>query len=205
MEMRRVLTEPGRVQGVRLLIELGLAAAVLPEIVPHDDESRARIDRALDDLGRLHEPEFPLALAALLAGHGPAAVGELGIRWKLSNIELDEAAWLVKHHDSLVGSPAARWSRVQPLFAHPWAAELVALHEVSSPAGPEEAAWCRVKLALPRDELDPPPLLTGDDLLAHGLQPGPAFKHILQAIRDAQLDGEIQTKEEALALALSTK
>ena len=37
MEMRRVITEPGRVQGVRLLIELGLAVAVLPEIVPGDE------------------------------------------------------------------------------------------------------------------------------------------------------------------------
>ena len=45
MEMRRVLTEPGRVQGVRLLVELGLAAAVLPEVVPHDDQSHARLER----------------------------------------------------------------------------------------------------------------------------------------------------------------
>ena len=44
--------------------------------------------------------------------------------------------------------------------------------------------------------------MTGDDLRGHGLQPGPKFKIILQAVRDAQLDGEIQTQEEALKLAM---
>jgi len=203
MEMRRVLTEPGRVPGVRLLIELGLAAAVLPEIVPCDDESRARLERALDVLRQLREPEFPLALAALLTERGPAAVCDLGFRWKLSNRETDAATWLVEHHGALIGAPNARWSKIQPLLAHPRADALVALHEVSSPAGREEAVWCRAKLALPREELDPPPLATGDDLRAHDLRPGPAFKHILQSIREAQLDGEIRTKEGAIALAIA--
>lgn len=202
MEMRRVLTEPGRVQGVRLLVGLGLAAAVLPEIVPQDDAGRAGLERTLDVLGRLAEPTFPLALAALLAEHGPASVVAVGVRWKLANRETDEAAWLVKYHGALRGATAAPWSKIQPLLAHEWAASLVALHEVSWPAGAEEAAWCRERLAWPRERLDPPPLVTGDDLRAAGLSPGPAFKQILQMIRDAQLDGEIYTKEEAIAFAL---
>ena len=78
MEMRRVLTEPGRVQGVRLLVELGLAAAVLPEIVPGDGASPARVEHALGVLGRLQNPGFPLALAALLAGQADAADGPRG-------------------------------------------------------------------------------------------------------------------------------
>ena len=105
MEMRRVLTEAGRVQGVRLLVELGLSAAVLPEIVPQDEAGRARLERALDVLGRLAEPKFPLALAALLAVHGPASVVAVGLRWKLSNREIKEAAWLVEYHDALRGAP----------------------------------------------------------------------------------------------------
>jgi len=40
--------------------------------------------------------------------------------------------------------------------------------------------------------------LTGDDLRMHGLQPGPKFKTILQAVRNAQLDGELQTQVEAI-------
>ena len=125
----------------------------------------------------------------------------MGLRWKLSNKETDEAAWLVEHRDALAGARSMRWSKLQPVLVHPWAESLVALHEASSPQGPDEAAYCRERLAQPREKLDPPPLLTGDDLRGHGLQPGPKFKTILQAVRDAQLDGEIRTQEEALGLA----
>ncbi len=203
MEMRRVLTESGRVQGVRLLIELGLAVAVLPEIVPGDEKARARLDRALDVLGRLREPDFPLALAALLVEHGPASVCEVGLRWKLSNKETDESAWLVENHVALIGATPARWSKVQPLLAHDWAFALVDLHEASSAHTAEETSWCRERLAWLPEKLNPPPLATGSDLQAAGLRPGPAFKHVLQAIRDAQLDGEIRTKEEAIAIAIA--
>jgi tRNA nucleotidyltransferase/poly(A) polymerase len=203
MEMRRILTESGRVQGVRLLVEFGLAAVVLPEIVAPDETSQARFEHGLGVLGRLQEPGFPLALAALLAEQADAAAARaVGLRWKLSNKESDEATWLVKHRDALVGACTMRWSKLQPVLAHCWADSLVAWHEASSPHGPLEAACCRQHLAQPRDILDPPPLLTGDDLREHDLQPGPAFKAILQAVRDAQLDGEIQSKEEALQLAM---
>ncbi len=203
MEMRRVLTESGRVPGVRLLVELGLAAAVLPEIVPGDEASQARAEHALGVLGRLQRPSFPLALAALLAEQAEAATTrEVGLRWKLSNQETDEAAWLVGHRDALSGARGLRWSKLQPVLVHPWAECLVALHEARSPHGPDEAAYCRQRLAQPRETLDPPPLVTGDDLRGHGLQPGPKFKKILQAVRDAQLDGEIRTQEEAIKLAV---
>jgi hypothetical protein len=144
-----------------------------------------------------------LALAALLAQQADAAaVRELGLRWKLSNKETDETAWLVEHRDALAGAPLLRWSKLQPVLADPWAEALVALHEASSPQGPDEAAYCRQLLAQPREKLDPPPLLTGDDLRRYGLQPGPKFRTILQAVRDAQLDAKIQTQEDAIRLAV---
>ncbi len=58
--------------------------------------------------------------------------------------------------------------------------------------------FCRDALAtLPADELRPPRLLSGHDLLAMGLAAGPLFKEILQSVEDAQLNGEISTKQEA--------
>ena len=205
MEMRRMLTESGRVRGVRLLIELGLAAVVLPEIMPQDEAWQGLAEHALDVLGRLQAPGFPLALAALLAQQADAeVVREVGRRWKLSNQETDEAAWLVEHREALAGARAMRWSKLQPLLAHAWAGSLTALYEASSPHGADEAAYCRQRLTQPREQLDPPPLLSGDDLRRHGLEPGPKFKTILQAVRDAQLDGEIRTHEEAIRLAMKT-
>ncbi len=44
------------------------------------------------------------------------------------------------------------------------------------------------------------PSLNGDDLRAMGLPPGPLFGRILDALRDARLDGEISSEEEERAL-----
>jgi hypothetical protein len=49
--------------------------------------------------------------------------------------------------------------------------------------------------------LAPPPLLTGDDLVAAGFMPGPAFRHVLDAVYDSQLEGSIATPGEAMRLA----
>ena len=50
------------------------------------------------------------------------------------------------------------------------------------------------------EELNPAPLLTGHDLTKHGLEPGPLFKELLDAVREAQLDGTVKNKPEALGL-----
>ncbi len=44
------------------------------------------------------------------------------------------------------------------------------------------------------------PELTGDDLKAMGLEPGPLFGHLLRELRDARLNGEVSTQEEERAL-----
>jgi poly(A) polymerase len=52
----------------------------------------------------------------------------------------------------------------------------------------------------PPEEVRPPRLLTGDDLVQLGYRPGPAFKAILQAVEEAQLDGAVSTRQDALKL-----
>ena len=46
----------------------------------------------------------------------------------------------------------------------------------------------------------PAPLVTGEDLIALGHQPGPRFKEILTAVEDGQLEGRLSTRERALEL-----
>ncbi|HXH50080.1 MAG TPA: CCA tRNA nucleotidyltransferase [Terriglobia bacterium] len=53
---------------------------------------------------------------------------------------------------------------------------------------------------IPEQEIRPPRLLSGNDLIRDGYKPGPVFKQILQAVEDAQLEGEIRTHEDALHL-----
>ncbi len=51
----------------------------------------------------------------------------------------------------------------------------------------------------PPEEVRPARLVTGEDLKEMGFLPGPRFKEILQAVEDAQLDGKLVGREEALA------
>jgi poly(A) polymerase len=59
----------------------------------------------------------------------------------------------------------------------------------------------REKMAeLSPEAVRPAPLVTGDDLIAAGYSPGPRFKEILSAIEDAQLEGRLHSRDEALQL-----
>ena len=70
----------------------------------------------------------------------------------------------------------------------------------------ERAGRLDAELAeLGKTEFAPPPLITGDDLTAAGLKPGPKFKKILDLVYDAQLEGRIKSKGEAMAMALEAR
>ena len=203
-EMRAMLTNVHRVRAVRLLLETGLARVVLPEIVPSDSESQERLERVLAVLGHLEEPSLPLALAALLAGWVDSEQGQVICRrWRLSNKETDTLGWLLVEHEALREAPRRPWSQVQPVLAVTTAAELLAWNRAEALAGQaerEDVEWCQTKLQQPRAELDPPPLVTGDDLKRYGVAPGPKYRKLLDRVRQAQLDGEVHSQEDALAL-----
>jgi poly(A) polymerase len=50
----------------------------------------------------------------------------------------------------------------------------------------------------PAEQIRPVRLLTGDDLVAMGLQPGPSFRELLDSLEEAQLNDLIHTREEAV-------
>jgi poly(A) polymerase len=59
--------------------------------------------------------------------------------------------------------------------------------------------FTREKVAsLPPQAMRPHPLVTGDDLIAAGYAPGPKFKEILGAVEDSQLEGRLQSHDEAM-------
>ncbi len=59
----------------------------------------------------------------------------------------------------------------------------------------------RLAAAIPSRRIAPPPLVTGDDLKALGLGEGPRLGAILRAVYDAQLNEQVNSRQEALALA----
>jgi poly(A) polymerase len=203
-ELRKLLTDPRRADGVHLLAEVRLVGPILPELresltAGGDWPHLLRVvERLPADAG------FPLALAALLHRIGRERAAEACLRLKLSNAERERVEWLVENHRALIDAESQRPSRLYPVLVQPGIADLLALHRADAEAegqGTGHVEHCeRLLRDVPREMLNPPPLLTGDDLKAHGLNPGPAFKRLLDAVRTAQLDGEVKTKEESLAL-----
>jgi poly(A) polymerase len=51
---------------------------------------------------------------------------------------------------------------------------------------------------LSQQDVAPTPFITGDDLTALGFRPGPQYRKILDAVYDAQLEGKILTRDEAM-------
>ncbi|MBY0457522.1 MAG: CCA tRNA nucleotidyltransferase [Gemmataceae bacterium] len=198
-ELRKLFVHPNRARGLALLRGLGLVEPIFPELA--GEETWARAGRVVEGLGGGGRPSFPLVFAALLHALGAKVAEEVGLRLKLSNVELGRARWLVEMQSALVDAPAMRPSALYPILIHPGARELLALHRATALAegrNDDHAAFCeRVLRDSSPEELNPPPLVTGEDLIALGLKPGPVFKRLLEAVRAAQLDGLARSKEEA--------
>lgn len=208
MEMRRMLVDPSRVAGIRLLLATNLAIVVLPEIVPKSlplpvagegpGVRAGRLEQALTVLGRLKDPTFPLALAALLHTlTDSTGIKEVSRRWRLSNKETDRAVWLVENQRTIINPQSMKWSALQPILIHEGINDLLEMIEASSPEGDKAAGYCLHLLLQPPEILDPPPLITGEDLLSLGIPQGPKYRTILQKIREMQLDGKLLTPEAA--------
>ena len=227
-EMRRMLVHQNRAGAMKTAMELGLIPAILPEVAatrgiflgsPRQPEGDLW-DHALRVLDLLpHEPSFPLAFAALIHEVGAPNDGSLdpdrdrgrigGIRadeicrrLRFSNAERERVVWLVTHHRSLVNARKLRESTLKRILASPGIDELLALHRADALAmtgKAEHVDYCEHYLRdQPAGPIDPPPLLTGDDLKRHGLKPGARFGIILERLRDAQLERRVNEKREAL-------
>lgn len=193
-ELRKILTHPSRVRGVELLRDSGLYEAVLPRL-------SGEVDTALDRLRRLGAGvTFELAFAALFPVIEPKGVERVALQLRLSNDETARVAWLVAHRSAFDAAGMLALSVLKPLLAHPGAAELIELHRARGVGSGVEFVE-RFLTETPPEELDPPPLVTGDDLTAMGLKPGPTFKRILAAVREAQLENRLPTKTDALRFA----
>ncbi len=201
-ELRKMLVDRHRHVAVAMLHEAGLATEVLPEATAvHADETR-RI-RVLDRLRLLDAPSFELALAALLldSTDGPATI-RTAKRLRLSNDECDRTAWLVANRPLVDSARELALHELKPLLAHAGAAELLALARcdlLAANADLSSVLFAEDYLRdTPRDVLDPPPLVTGQDLIERGLQPGPRFKEVLAFVRRLQLDERVDDREAAL-------
>jgi tRNA nucleotidyltransferase/poly(A) polymerase len=208
-ELRLILTHTSRVRGLELLAATGLLEVFLPEstvLLESSDEW----SRSLAILTALDSPKFSMALAALLrelhlaepANDVPRVVAG---RWKLSTDELTGVEKFLREEPLIRTARQQPWPKLQRILITPRIDELLGYCEAVAKtldATTADNDFCREKLSLPPAELNPPPLITGDDLKALGIPPGPAYRDLLEAVRDAQLSKQTATKDEAVALAI---
>lgn len=203
-EIRGMLVHANRARAMELLRTTGLLAALLPELEP---QTAGVWQHTLAVLEQLREPTFSLALAALIGaragGLAATTAAEICERWRLSNKETERITWLLANRERIRGAREIPWPRLQRLLISEGIDDLLTLEEAESRASGQDLAdieHCHRLLQLPPEELNPPQLLTGDDLKQHGLLPGKDFKSLLEHVRDAQLEKRVTNTDEALAL-----
>ncbi len=139
--------------------------------------------------------------------HGHDAVGAkmaaaICGRLRMSNEARERIRVLVADHMRIGNVHKMRPSTLMRLLREPHFPELLQLHRADCLASHGQLdlyEFCQEQMAkLKKEQLRPPRLISGGDLIALGLQPGPRFKEILAAVEDAQLEGRIDSREEAL-------
>ncbi|MBC7818017.1 MAG: CCA tRNA nucleotidyltransferase [Planctomycetaceae bacterium] len=215
-ELRRMLTDQHRHIAVALADEVGLLREILPEVEvqrsgeagPETEGQKPKaviatssiLSPQLTALRLLQEPSFELAFTMLI--RKVTNVEAICRRLKLSNDELEKTAWLVRQQDALREADKLSLSRLKRLLSHPFRDDLLALTRatlLAEQADLQPVLFCEKFLeTTPPDVLNPPPLVTGNDLIELGLQPGPRFKQLLDEVRDAQLNLELTDRAAAL-------
>jgi len=122
-------------------------------------------------------------------------------RLRFSNQDTKQILALVDNHMKFGAVEEMRASTLKKFVRLPRFQEHLVLHRLdclSSHRHLESYEFVQRFLALtPPEQVRPERLLTGDDLQAMGFQPSPLFSRILQALEDAQLEGQITTREQA--------
>ncbi len=184
-----------------------------PELPPVDAEGSKRppltptlaLGVLLHDVGK--PPTFTVRERIRFDNHvevGAKMAEDICQRLRLPSRETERVVELVRHHLRFKDFPRMRRStqlRFLRLNGFEEHLELHRLDCLSSHRHLENYEMARRLLAeTPLQVIKPSPLLSGDDLIAQGYPPGPLFKQILRTVEDAQLEGKIRSREEALQL-----
>ena len=159
----------------------------------------------LHDVGK--PPTFRLAERIRFDGHvevGVAIAAGICRRFRFSNDETRQILALIENHMRFMDAPRMKDSTLKRFFRLDGFDQHLALHKMDCLAATGSLDnWSYVRQryeTMPAEAVRPRPLLTGRELIAAGYRPGPAFRPMLQAVEDAQLEGSIATAEEALHL-----
>ncbi|MCH2026845.1 MAG: CCA tRNA nucleotidyltransferase [Verrucomicrobiales bacterium] len=123
-------------------------------------------------------------------------------RLKFPNKVIEEVTEMVANHMTFKDVQKMREAKLKRFMARPTFEDETELHRVDclgSWGGLDNYDFLNQK----RTEFDnepiiPPPLLTGNDLIEIGWEPGPKLGEVLTKVQDMQLEKNLNSKEEAL-------
>ncbi len=126
-------------------------------------------------------------------------------RLKCSNKSTDEIVTLVGQHLKFYDVDRMKTSTLKRFFRQEHFPNLLELHRLDCVGSNGELRYyefCKKKFGeIQQESMRPPLLISGKDLLELGLSPGPVFKRVLNAVEDAQLEGTVSTREQAIDYA----
>jgi poly(A) polymerase len=208
--LKEVLPEVDRMHGVEQPPEFHPEGDVwihtlllLEKLPPHCSRALAW-GALLHDVGK--PPTFRVAPDRIrFDGHvevGTRMAEEICRRLHFSNEDTRQIAALVANHMRFADAERMKESTLKRFMRLPRFAEHLALHRIDCLSSHGNLAlydFVRDRLQqTSEEEIRPQPLVTGEDLIGLGYQPGPLFRDILSAVEDAQLEGKLGSKDGAL-------
>jgi poly(A) polymerase len=200
MELFKTVSAPHAAEGVALLCRTGLIRYALPECADFAGNALERFQR------------FPpvgdpiLGMAMLLSGMDSDYLLNSALDGlKLSAEDRSQIAGAVRLVPELVRTMFISPAEQKRLARKAGFSHALKLFEQEAMVGKSPYSVDNtlrivgVYSAFSPEDIRPKPLVTGDDLISMGLKPGPEFTAILGEIETHQLNGRLNTREEALA------
>lgn len=123
-------------------------------------------------------------------------------RLKRGRAVWERVAYLVRNHLRQVQAPQMRLSTLKRFLREDGIDELLELARIDALSSNGDLSYyqfCQERLGeLKQEEIRPEPLVRGGDLIELGFKPGPQFKEILRQVEDAQLGGELCSRDQAI-------
>jgi poly(A) polymerase len=180
----------------RLMLSMLAPDASLPLVLSvlfHDIGKPAT--RVVDETGRIR-----------FNGHEGVSAGmtlRLLQRLRFPNEVIDAVIPAVRLHMSFKDVPNMRVATLKRMMARPTFEEELELHRVDCLAShgmlDNHAMLIAKREEFGREPLIPEPLISGHDLIALGMKPGPEFAEMLMSVQTRQMEGTLNTRDEALA------
>jgi tRNA nucleotidyltransferase/poly(A) polymerase len=194
-ELSRILTEGQAAVGFRLLQESGMLSEILPAVSWNE-----HLKRCLELIPANVAVDF--AFGVLLHDVSPGNARQVAEDLRLSGLEIQHVVSLVKTLPQFKTLRSSSVSAIKRFIRIPRFQDHLELLRICGTASGGSMEDYQFAVEMTRkwtpEELAPPPLVSGDDLIRIGFSPGPLFKEILTRVEDGQLEGHLRTPQEAL-------